>query len=86
MSWDDDRFELVDCEDTILREIADPQMHQRDVSQTYRMILESTERDRVDWAKVNGAIVARWSRSGLLRIKTQAWSGKCFAPREELTR
>ena len=86
MSWDDDRFELVDCEATILREIADPQMHQRDVSQTYRLILESSECDRVDWAKVNGAIIARWSRSGLLRIKTQAWSGKCFAPREAVKR
>ena len=70
------RIELADCEATLLREIADGTLRQRDIAQTYALALRSSE--PVDWRKVNHAIVARWSFSGLERIKTLAWSGRCF--------
>jgi hypothetical protein len=65
--------ELRNCEATLLAEIADPAMKQKDVASTYGLAILSSERNRVDWAKVNQAIMARWSRSGLERIKAQAW-------------
>ena len=79
------RILLADCENQLLREIAEPCLKRRDVAQTYRLAMESVRdegepREAVDWAKVNRAIVARWSTSGLTWIKTQAHSGKCFTP------
>jgi hypothetical protein len=69
-------FELVDCTETMLREIADPQMHRRDVAMTYRLCMESSE--PTDWGRVNRAIVERWSKAALVWIKEQAHSGACF--------
>jgi len=40
---------MCDCENTILREIAMPEMKRRDVAQTYRLAWESLERDKIDW-------------------------------------
>lgn len=74
-------IELAFCESHLLREIADPDIKRIDVAKTYALTLKSSECGKVDWPKVNGAIMSRWSRSGLEWIKTQAWSGKCF--REE---
>ena len=74
-------LELADCENHLLREIADKRMKRRDVAQSYALALRSSERDRMDWGKVNRAILERWSKATLLWIKTQAWSGKCFEPR-----
>ena len=65
--------ELADCENTILREIADKQFKRRSVALTYALALRSSERDRIDWRKVNEAIIARWSRSALEWIKKEAW-------------
>jgi hypothetical protein len=73
------KYELIDCENVILREIATPEAKRRDIAQTYRLCMESSECDRIDWAKVNGAILERWSRSALEWIKKQAHSGRCFA-------
>lgn len=73
------KIELMDCENVLLREIATPEAHQRDIAQTYRLAMESSERDRIDWGKVNRAIIDRWSKAGLVRVKEMAWSGKCFA-------
>jgi hypothetical protein len=72
---------MVCCEETILREIADETMKQKDIAMTYRLAMESEERDKIDWAKINGAIMARWSKTGLIAIKKSAHSGKCFAPK-----
>lgn len=72
-------FQMTDCENTILREIAIPESEERDIAQTYRLCMESDERTRIDWGKVNRAIIERWSMTALKRIKTQAHSGKCFA-------
>lgn len=80
---DDFRIELADCERTLLEEIARPEMTRRDVAKTYALALRSSERNRVDWKKVNRAIIDRWSPSGLDWIKQQAWSGKCFEEGKE---
>jgi hypothetical protein len=67
----DVRIELADPEGQLLEEIADPRMKRRDVAMTYRLALRSA--DRVDWRKVNTAIINRWSESALLWIKRFAW-------------
>jgi len=72
------KMELVACEEVLMREIADSKMKRRDIAQTYRLALESSEAKTINWARVNGEILKRWSKSGLLWIKTAAWSGKCF--------
>jgi hypothetical protein len=72
------RIELADCQGVLLDEIADPKMKRLDVAKTYCLALRSSERDTIDWTKVNEAIIARWSKSALLWIKERAWSGKCF--------
>lgn len=74
-------LELSDCTNTILREIATPELHRRDISQTYALAMRSSE--KTDWAAVNKAIIARWSFAGLEWIKKQAHSGKCFAERRK---
>jgi hypothetical protein len=56
---------------TILREIAMPKMTQKSVALTYAMLLKQP--DEVGWAEVNRAIIDRWGRKGLERIKTAAW-------------
>ncbi len=72
------RLELCNCEGVLLEEIAHPKMYRKDVAQTYSLALRSSERDAIDWKKVNLAIIKRWSVSGLQWIKTQAHNGKCF--------
>ncbi len=66
-------IELANCEAALLAEIADTVFKRKDVAQTYAMALMSSERDKVDWKKVNAAIVERWSVSGLKFIKEAAW-------------
>lgn len=73
------RIVMVDCQATILREIAMPESKQRDIAQTYRLAMESDECRTIDWKVVNTAIIERWSVAGLKRIKEMAHSGKCFA-------
>lgn len=69
------RVELTACELVILNEIKQG-LNQKQIAQTYALALRSS--DNVDWKKINDAIIARWSKSGLNRIKEMAWSGKCF--------
>lgn len=45
---------------------------QADVAQRYAWAIQ---RGDVDWKAVNEAIIARWSVSGLKRIKRMAWRG-----------
>lgn len=66
------RWQMVCCETTLLDEIANPVMKRRDVAKTYGLTLCSEEGRTVDWRKINAAIMARWSPSGLLWIKQQA--------------
>lgn len=67
--------EITHTELTIKNEI-ERKCKQRDIAKTYALGLRST--DKIDWYKVNAAIIARWSKSGLERIKKMAWSGSCF--------
>ena len=67
-------FELACVEEVIENEIKQG-CNQRQVAQTYALALRSTW--PTDWARVNAAILARWPK-GLERVKTLAWSGKCF--------
>ena len=67
-------IELADVEGVIEQEIK-LGLNQRQIAQTYALGLRSTW--PTDWARVNAAIMARWPK-GLERIKTMAWSGKCF--------
>ena len=70
---------LVDCTNTILREISMPEMKRRDVAQTYHLCrIAGANGEPVDWVAINKAILTRWSESGLIWIKNQAASGKCF--------
>ena len=74
MNDDSVRIELADPEGQLLEEIADPKMTRRQVALTYGLAIRG-DHSRVDWPKVNGAIVARWSPSALEWIKGFAWSG-----------
>ena len=67
---------LVDCTNTLLDEIAIPTQKRKDIAQTYALAIKSGE--AVDWAKVNAAIIKRWSVGGLKWIKESAWSGRCW--------
>ena len=71
---------LGNAEATILAEIADPVFKRLDVAKTYRLAMIAAQKagEKVDWAKVNAAIIERWSVSALNWIKEMAWSGKCF--------
>jgi hypothetical protein len=68
-------MELACCESVILNEIAQG-CNQKQIAQTYALAMRSSW--PTDWAKVNKAIIERWSFAGLNRIKNMAWSGKCF--------
>ncbi len=70
------KIELMFPEKIILTEISDKKATQKDVAMTYRIIIQ--QKLKVDWKKINKAIVDRWSRAGLERVKNLAWSGKCF--------
>lgn len=65
-------LELCCCTTVLLSEISDKNITQRGVALTYAMALSSSE--KTDWAAVNAAIIRRWSRSGLERIKVKAWA------------
>jgi len=71
--------EMVDVEERILREIADPRMKRRDVALTYAFGVRQTgavygTTEQIDWPKVNRAIIDRWSLSALKWIKEEAWA------------
>jgi hypothetical protein len=73
-------LELACCTETLLNEIANGATRTA-VAQTYRLAMHS--RSETDWKRVNEAIIARWSVSGLTWIKKQAWSGQCFEIRPQ---
>ena len=69
-------LELTDCTNVLLDEIADKKFKQKNIAKTYALSLQSSY--PTDYARVNRAIIDRWSVSGLNRIKNMAWSGGCF--------
>ncbi len=76
-------IEMMGCEKLILGEIANPKLKRRDVSQTYAWCLRASDHQKIDYGKINAAIMERWSYSALEWIKERAHSGKCFEPRPE---
>lgn len=66
----DFRIELACCTSVLLAEIEDRAFKQADIAQTYALAMNSS--GPTDWAKVNAAIISRWSRSGLVRVKNMA--------------
>lgn len=56
----------------ILLEIEDTAFKQSQVIDTYAILLQKGM-SPTDVTKVNTAIIQRWSKSGLRRIKEQAW-------------
>ena len=71
------KMELMCCESTLLSEIAMPEIKRKHLAMTYALAMRSSDKN-IDWAKVNKAIMERWSFSGLKYIKEMAHSGKCF--------
>jgi len=71
----DTKIEIVEVEMVIRNEIKQGCV-QRQIAQTYALAIRSSY--KTDWAVVNAMIVERWSVVGLNKIKTMAWSGKCF--------
>jgi hypothetical protein len=67
---------LCCCESTLLAEISMPELKKKDIAQTYRLSMDSSE--KVNWFKINKAIIDRWSMSDLRDIKAMACSGRCF--------
>lgn len=64
-------IELLCGTQVLLNEIADKQFKRKDIALTYAISLKSS--DETDYAKVNNAIIQRWSLSGLVYIKELAW-------------
>lgn len=67
---------IMFADDLMLQEIADKKCKRKDIARTYALALRSDH--PCNFAKVNKAIIERWSVSGLNWIKTAAWSGSCF--------
>ena len=59
------------CEATLLSEIEMKEIKRDHLALTYALAIRSEE--NVDYAKVNKAIMHRWSRAGLNYIKHRAW-------------
>jgi len=78
------KIEMMDCENVLMQEIADPKCKRKTIARTYAFALKSSE--DIDFKKVNMAIINRWSISGLEYIKSLAWSGKCFEDNELIRR
>jgi hypothetical protein len=67
------RVEPVDPFGTMLAEIADKRMTRDDVAMTYAFAIRQHPGQHEGYARVNRAIMDRWSLSALKYIKGQAW-------------
>jgi hypothetical protein len=63
-------LELMDCTRVLMDAIADKNATRDMVADAYWMAVRSSY--PTDWGKVNRAIIARWSKSALVYIKTKA--------------
>lgn len=63
---------IVDCNfvEWIMTEIGDKAFKRQQVADTYAILIQKGHRD---FREINEAILKRWSKSGLLWIKTEAW-------------
>lgn len=65
-------FELSLPTQSILSEIENKKIHQKDVALMCALAIANNH-DLVDWKQVNEAIVKRWSKSARERVLTMAW-------------
>jgi len=70
-------FQMQNCESVLLMECGIPQIKRNSIAITYRFAMEADQegREKIDWEKINAAIIERWSKSGLQYIKKKAWAG-----------
>jgi hypothetical protein len=68
-------IQMQNCESVLLMECGSPQIKRNGIAITYRLAMEADRdgRENINWEKVNTAIIARWSKSGLRYIKERAW-------------
>jgi hypothetical protein len=67
------RVRFMNPEQRLLKAIADKRQTRDDVAVTYAYALRG-DHEQVDWAKVNVAIMERWSLNALRYIKREAWA------------
>lgn len=69
------RVELVNPERVILEEIKNPKMTRNSVALTYAFCLRQCQhgRGKINFNRVNQAILDRWKPSALDYIKARAW-------------
>lgn len=74
------RISMMDCQNTILRELKFKETTRKSISKTIALSLWSDEDKEglIDWDKIYSACVEKWSVSGYEYILKLAWSGKCF--------
>jgi len=56
----------------LLDQIAEKHLRQPDIAACYAEGIKV--RQEIDWSAVNAAILDRWSKSGLERVKIMAWN------------
>lgn len=66
-------IKCTEIEGALLKEIPDKTLYQIDIALTYRLAIHADPVSNFNWKKVNKAIIKRWSKSGLLRVKKLAW-------------
>lgn len=71
------------CVEMVIENEISQGCNQTQIAQTYALALKSSY--PTNWKKANEMIVKRWSPAGLNRIKTLAWSGKCFDQPKDAT-
>ena len=59
------------CEEKILGEIGNKKCKRKNIALYYHLCMMS--REIINWGKINRAIIRRWSFSGLMYIKKEAW-------------
>ena len=64
------KIELAMTNWVLMNEIANPEIGLNDVAHTYRLAVQSSQ--PTNWREVNEAIIKRWGKKGLARIKKLA--------------
>lgn len=62
---------LADAEGQLLTMVSEKEREKRELVAVYATAIRTNA--TVDWAKVNAAIIKRWSKTALRDIKRQAW-------------
>jgi len=62
---------MLDCENVIMQELSDKRIKRKGIALTYAFAIESDE--EINFKRINEAIMKRWSKAGLIWIKTLAW-------------